>query len=107
MTMQEALEATLQIMSAPSSAIKTRTSYNLTSLSFTPHELVEAVQNVIPEFQVEYNVDPVRQQIADSVPSHLELEDSQNDWGWKPRITTPAEFVDEMLHVLGEARGCH
>lgn len=34
-------------------------------MSFTPHDLTQEIQKVLPDFQVTYNVDPVRQAIGE------------------------------------------
>ena len=53
-------------MEAPKEKIKTRSSYNLSGLSFNPSEIAASIRKKIPDFEIEYTPD-FRQKIADSV----------------------------------------
>lgn len=44
-------------MEAPIEKIKTRTSYNLGSMGFTPKEIGKAVKNIYPDLQICYKPD--------------------------------------------------
>lgn len=63
MYVDDCLRATLEIMEAPAELLSMRT-YNISAMSFTPQELVQEVQKHIPELEVVYNVDAVRQAIG-------------------------------------------
>lgn len=63
MYIDDCLKATLDIMDAPAEALTMRT-YNISAMSFTPEELAQEVQKYVPELQVTYNVDQVRQAIG-------------------------------------------
>lgn len=82
MYMDDAIAATIQLMQAPASAIKIRSSYNLAAVDFTPKELAEEIKKHIPEFTIQYAPD-FRQQIADSWPQSIDDSPAQNDWNWK------------------------
>jgi nucleoside-diphosphate-sugar epimerase len=82
MFMDDAINATINIMNANESIIKVRSSYNLAAMSFTPEELAQEIKKSIPEFKISYNPD-FRQQIADSWPSSIDDSRARNDWGWK------------------------
>jgi len=71
MYMNDAIEATIQIMQAPSEKIKIRSSYNLAAMSFTPAEISEEIKKYYPDFKIEYNPD-FRQKIADSWPASID-----------------------------------
>lgn len=64
MYIDDCLKATLEVMEAPAEALTMRT-YNISAMSFTPEELAQEVQKHIPELQVTYNVDEVRQAIGE------------------------------------------
>ncbi|WP_107040186.1 NAD-dependent epimerase/dehydratase family protein [Brumimicrobium mesophilum] len=82
MYMDDAVRATVELMEAPESKIKIRSSYNLGGISFTPEDLKEEIQKQIPSFKISYAPD-FRQKIADSWPASINDESAQNDWGWK------------------------
>ena len=67
MYMEDAVQATLQLMAAPASNIQIRTSYNLSGMSFSPQEIAESIRSHYPEFSLTYAPD-FRQKIADSWP---------------------------------------
>ncbi len=98
MYMDDAIEATIQIMSAPSEQIKLRSSYNLSAISLTPKDLAESIQNYIPEFKIEYEPD-FRQKIADSWPASIDDSSSRQDWGWQNQYSLE-QITEEMIEGL-------
>ncbi|XP_003227985.1 L-threonine 3-dehydrogenase, mitochondrial [Anolis carolinensis] len=99
MYIDDCLRATLEIMEAPAEQLSMRT-YNISAMSFTPEELTQEVQKHIPELQVTYNVDAVRQAIADSWPMIFDDSNARQDWGWKHDYDLP-ELVNTMFNFLG------
>jgi nucleoside-diphosphate-sugar epimerase len=79
----DALKATLNLMEAPSNKIKIRSSYNISGLSFTPGELIQAIKIHFPGFSCGFLPD-FRQSIADSWPNSIDDSEARKDWGWKP-----------------------
>jgi nucleoside-diphosphate-sugar epimerase len=96
--MDDAIEATLSIMSASSNQIKIRSSYNIGAMSFTPKEITASIQRVIPDFNITYNPD-FRQKIADSWPSSIDDSKAREDWNWSPNYDLEAT-TKEMLYQL-------
>ena len=47
----------------------------------------------MPEFQMEYEVDPLRQAIAESWPNSLMIC-ARQEWGWKPEYDLDAATKD-------------
>ncbi len=78
--MNDAIKATLQLMSAPKESLTVHSSYNLGGLSFTPAELAAEIQKEMPDFKIAYEPD-FRQQIADSWPSSIDDSVAKKDWG--------------------------
>ncbi|WP_124640685.1 MULTISPECIES: NAD-dependent epimerase/dehydratase family protein [Amniculibacterium] len=78
--MDDAINATLQLMQAPSENLTVRTSYNLGGMSFTPNELATEIKKHIPEFEIDYKPD-FRQAIADSWPASIDDSVAKKDWG--------------------------
>lgn len=98
MYMEDAVQATLQLMAAPASNIQIRTSYNLAGMSFSPKVIAESIRSHFPEFSVQYAPD-FRQKIADSWPSSINDDCARNDWGWKASFGL-TEMTAEILTKL-------
>jgi nucleoside-diphosphate-sugar epimerase len=99
MYMPDAIRATIELMEAPAEKIKTRTSYNISSMSFSPAEIAAEIKKHIPQFSMSYTPD-YRQQIADSWPGSIDDTVARNDWGWKHEYDL-AKMTTDMLENLG------
>jgi nucleoside-diphosphate-sugar epimerase len=85
-------------MEAPVEKIKTRTSYNLSSMSFSPEEIGAAIKKHIPTFTMDYASD-YRQQIANSWPQSIDDSEARSDWGWKHEYDL-SRMTADMLENL-------
>ncbi|MEI7960609.1 MAG: NAD-dependent epimerase/dehydratase family protein [Chitinophagaceae bacterium] len=85
MYMEDAVNATIELMEAPTAVIKTRTSYNVSGMSFSPKEIYDCIKMHQPDFNIKYEPD-FRQSIADSWPKSIDDSAAQNDWGWKAKF---------------------
>ncbi len=99
MYMPDALKAAVDVMEADASKLKHRNAFNLTAFNFTPRELAEKIKVYMPEFEMSYEVDPVRQGIADSWPNHMDDTAAGEEWGWEPDYDLDA-MVKDMLEKL-------
>ncbi|XP_075333282.1 L-threonine 3-dehydrogenase, mitochondrial-like isoform X2 [Odontesthes bonariensis] len=102
MYIDDCIRATLEFLEAPADSLVSRT-YNLSAISFTPQELAQVIQKVLPDLEVTYNVDPVRQAIADGWPKALEDSAARRDWGWKHEYELP-ELVQTMLAHITQGK---
>ncbi|GAA4333209.1 NAD-dependent epimerase/dehydratase family protein [Flaviaesturariibacter amylovorans] len=98
MYMPDAIRATIELMEAPVEQIKTRTSYNLSGMSFSPKEIAAEIRKHIPGFEIAYHPD-YRQAIADSWPQSIDDSVARTDWGWKPEYDL-ARMTADMLENL-------
>lgn len=98
MYMDDAINATIEIMKAPEEQIKIRSSYNLAAMSFTPAEIATEIKKHIPELEVTYAPD-FRQKIADSWPASIDDSNARDDWGWKHQFNLETMTI-EMLKNL-------
>jgi nucleoside-diphosphate-sugar epimerase len=89
MYMDDAIQATLQLMDAPKEKITIRTSYNIAGLSFSPAEIYQSIVKHYSNFEIEYQSD-FRQAIADSWPNSIDDSKAKVDWGWKPKFNLEA-----------------
>jgi len=101
MYMPDALESAVQLMEADPARLKHRNAFNVTSMSFAPEHIAAEIRKHIPEFEMDYDVDPVRQGIADSWPNSLDDSAARDEWGWNPRYDLKS-MTDDMLKVLSE-----
>jgi nucleoside-diphosphate-sugar epimerase len=99
MYMPDAVEALIRLMEAPPGSLVHRNAFNVTAMNFTPEELAAAIRVHLPEFTIDYRVDPVRQAIADSWPESLDDSAAREEWGWSPRYGLAA-MVGDMLAQL-------
>lgn len=98
MYMDDAINATVNIMLAPSETIKMRASYNLAAMSFTPSELSEAIKVHIPDFKMSYQPD-YRQDIADTWPKSIDDTAAREDWNWQHDFDI-TKMTSEMISNL-------
>ncbi|WP_438988784.1 NAD-dependent epimerase/dehydratase family protein [Polaribacter sp.] len=98
MYMDDAVNATIQLMQAKSEAIKVRTSYNLAAIDFTPKEIFEEIKKHVPDFTITYNPD-FRQQIADSWPSNINDSEARKDWNWKHQFDLATITKDILINL--------
>ena len=101
MYMPDALRAIVELMEADPSRLVHRNAFNVTAMAFTPSELATAIQRHIPEFAIDYSIDPVRQGIADSWPDLLDDGAAREEWGWRPQYDLP-KMTDEMILRVSE-----
>ena len=98
--MEDAIRATIELMQTPKENIKTRTSYNLGSMSLNPSEIYEAIKKQHPSFEIQYQPD-FRQVIADNWPKSIDDKEARNDWGWEPKFNLKS-MTSVMLKKLEE-----
>ena len=98
MYMPDAIRATIELMEAPVDKIAVRTSYNISSMSFSPEEIAAEIKKHIPEFIIHYKPD-YRQAIADSWPQSIDDSVARDDWGWKEEFDLQAMTKDMLENV--------
>lgn len=98
MYMPDAIRATIELMEAPADKIKVRTSYNLSSMSFSPKEIGAEIKKHIPGFAIDYQPD-YRQEIANSWPQSIDDSVARAEWGWKEEFSL-ADMTKDMLENL-------
>ncbi len=101
MYMPDAIKACIDIMEADPGRLEHRNAFNVTGMNFTPEELAAAIRKHIPGFALDYHVDKVRQNIADSWPNSLDDSAARREWDWSPSYDLEA-MVADMLENLGK-----
>ena len=101
MYMPDATRAMIELMEADPTRLKHRNAFNITAMSFAPERLAEEIRQHFPEFRIDYEVDPVRQAIADTWPRSIDDTAAQAEWDWKPEYDL-GRMTEDMLAKLGE-----
>ncbi|MGE5677010.1 MAG: L-threonine 3-dehydrogenase [Pseudomonadota bacterium] len=99
MYMPDALKAVHDLMEANPDKLQHRNAFNVTAMSFEPGMLAAEIKKHIPEFELTYNVDPVRQAIANSWPNSIDDSAARTEWGWKPSYDMDS-MTKDMLEKL-------
>ncbi|WP_274474752.1 NAD-dependent epimerase/dehydratase family protein [Mangrovimonas aestuarii] len=98
MFMDDAIEATIKLMTAVEVDVKVRSSYNLAAISFTPEEVEESIKKHMEDFNISFKPD-FRQKIAESWPQSIDDTCAREDWGWKHTYDLDG-ITKEMLTQL-------
>lgn len=105
MYMPDALEAIIKLIEADPSRLEHRNAFNVTAMSFEPEELAASIRKHIPDFELDYDVDPVRQEIAESWPNSLDDSVAREEWDWNPKYdldTMVKDMLEKLKDKLGE-----
>ena len=97
--MPDALNVCSQLMEADPTRLIHRNSFNVTAMSFCPADLYDDIKKRIPEFTMDYEINPVMKAIAASWPDSMDDSCARNEWGWNPAWNRQM-MVDDMLQVL-------
>jgi nucleoside-diphosphate-sugar epimerase len=99
MYMPDALNAAVMLMEADPTRLIHRNAFNIAAMSFEPDMIFQAIKKYEPNFEMSYNVDALKQSIADSWPDSLDDTCAREEWGWKPAYDLDSMTVD-MLEKL-------
>lgn len=99
MYMPDCLRAAIELMEADPAKLVHRNCFNVAAMSFEPEEITAEIRKHIPDFKLKYDIDPVRQAIADSWPNKMDDSAAREEWNWKHEYELPEMTVD-MLNVL-------
>ncbi len=99
MYMPDAIKAAVDIMEADPKKLIHRNAFNVTAMSFAPKDIANEIKKYMPDFTINYDVDPIRQAIADSWPNHMDDSAARAEWRWKPSYDL-ASMTEDMLKKL-------
>ncbi|MBS3920271.1 MAG: NAD-dependent epimerase/dehydratase family protein [Deltaproteobacteria bacterium] len=99
MYMPDALEAAIQLMEVDPSRLKHRNSFNVTAMSFCPEMIAAEIRRHIPDFEMNYKIDPIKQSIAESWPNKMDDSCAREEWNWNPKYDLPM-MAEDMLRVI-------
>ena len=97
--MPDALKGAIDVMEADPSRLVHRNAFNIASLSCGPETVYQAIKKYKPDFEMVYDVDPLKQSIAESWPDRLDDTCAREEWDWCPRYDLDA-MTRDMLEKL-------
>lgn len=97
--MPDALKGAIDVMEADPSRLVHRNAFNIASLSFGPETVYQAIKKYKPDFEMVYDVDPLKQSIAESWPDRLDDTCAREEWDWCPCYDLDA-MTRDMLEKL-------
>ena len=99
MYMPDCIKSIIDLADADASSLRHHADFNVGAVSFTPSEIGEAVAARVQGFEMDYEIDPLRQAIADSWPNSLDDTAAREEWGWSPSYDLDS-MTDDMLENL-------
>lgn len=99
MYMPDALRSIVKLMEADPEKLVHRNAFNISAMSFEPEQIAASIKKYIPEFEMSYDVDPVRQKIADSWPNSLDTTAAEKEWGFDSEYDLDS-MTKDMLEKL-------
>lgn len=104
MYMPDALRAAITIMEADPTRLVHHNGFNITAMSFAPETIYAEIKKLKPDFEMVYDVDPLKQSIAESWPDKMDDTCARREWGWAPNYDLRRMTID-MLENLEKKLG--
>ncbi|MCH7534003.1 MAG: NAD-dependent epimerase/dehydratase family protein [Gemmatimonadetes bacterium] len=102
MYMPDAVSAAIAIMEADPTKLTHRNAFNLTAMQLAPEALAAEIRKHLPDFTIDYDIDPVRQSIAESWPDCVDDSAAREEWGWEPAFDVAATTRDMLTQLREE-----
>lgn len=99
MYLPDALNAIVDLMEADPTKLEHRNAFNISAISAAPEDFAKSIQKHMPEFTLDYDVDPVRQTIAESWPNAIDSSEAVRQWGYSYNYDID-KMTKEMLEKL-------
>jgi nucleoside-diphosphate-sugar epimerase len=99
MYMPDAIDAIIKLMEADPTKLKHRNAFNITAMSFEPTQIAASIRKFIPEFTLDFDIDPIRQGIANSWPNSIDCSAAKEEWGFDPKYDLD-RMTQDMLDKL-------
>lgn len=99
MYMPDALNAAISLMEADPTRLVHRNSFNIAAMSFAPETIYASICKQMPQFEMVYDVDSLKQSIADSWPDSMDDTCARQEWDWQPSYNLEGMTID-MLEKL-------
>ena len=99
MYMPDALKAAITLMEANPDRLVHHNGFNVAAMSFAPETIYAEIKKHKPDFEMVYDVDPLKQSIAESWPDRMDDTCARREWGWAP-IYDIRSMTTDMLEKL-------
>ena len=99
MYMPDALRAAMELMEADPTRLIHHNGFNVAAMSFDPDMIYNEIKRHCPTFEMEYQVDPLKQSIAESWPDIMDDSCAREEWGWQHEYNL-REMTKDMLEKL-------
>jgi nucleoside-diphosphate-sugar epimerase len=99
MYMPDALRAARQLMEAAPARLRHRNGFNIAAMSFDPDMIYHAIKQHYPNFEMVYDVDPLKQAIAESWPDLMDDSCARQEWDWQHQYNL-TDMTKDMLEKL-------
>lgn len=99
MFMDDAIDCIIDLIKADPDRLEHRNSFNVTGMSFDPEEIAASIRKFIPDFELTYDVDDVRQGIAETWPNSLDDSAARKEWDFNPKYDLD-KMTERMLKEL-------
>ena len=101
MYMPDALNAAIMLMEADLTRLVHHNGFNIAAMSFEPEMIYHEIKKHKPDFEMVYDVDPLKEAIATSWPNRMDDSCARKEWDWKPQYDLSSMTVD-MLDKLSK-----
>ena len=99
MYMPDALHAAISLMEADPTRLIHRNGFNVAAMSFDPDMIYHSIKKHLPSFEMVYDIDPLKQAIAESWPDMMDDSCARREWDWRNKYNLPA-MTKDMLEKL-------
>lgn len=99
MYMPDALRAAVELMECDPGKLIHRNCFNVTAMSFDPEGIAASIRKVMPDFKLDYKVDPIKQAIAESWPNSMDDSAARAEWNWAPQFDLD-KMTEDMFAKL-------
>ncbi len=101
MYMPDALNAAIMLMEADPTRLVHHNGFNIAAMSFEPEMIYQEIKKHKPNFEMVYDVDPLKEAIATSWPNKMDDSCARKEWDWKPQYDLSSMTID-MLDKLSK-----
>jgi len=99
MYMPDALRAAIELMEANPKRLIHHNGFNVAAMSFDPETIFKSIKKHRPTFEMTYDIDPLKQSIAESWPDSMDDACARKEWDWQHHYGLE-EMTADMLEKL-------